>query len=55
MRLKEWYLWHFPELNKIITDNEIYAKIVSLIQSRDTVNEEIKESLTEITLSEEVS
>lgn len=23
MRLKEWYSWHFPELSKIVTDNNL--------------------------------
>jgi nucleolar protein 58 len=28
MRVKEWYGWHFPELAKIIVDNQAYAKVV---------------------------
>ena len=24
MRLKEWFSWHFPELARIITDNNIF-------------------------------
>ena len=32
MRIKEWYSWHFPELSKIISDNVIYVKLVSLIE-----------------------
>lgn len=28
MRVKEGYGWHFPELAKIVTDNERYVKIV---------------------------
>lgn len=31
MRLKEWFGYHFPELAKIVTDNEIYSKVVSYI------------------------
>ncbi len=31
MRIKEWFSWNFPELGKIVTDNEIYIKIVNLI------------------------
>jgi len=30
MRIKEWYGWHFPELAKIVTDNEVYTKLVAL-------------------------
>lgn len=29
MRVKEWYGYSFPELAKIVTDNEIYCKLVS--------------------------
>jgi len=28
MRVREWYGWHFPEMGKIITDNQQYAKVV---------------------------
>ena len=37
MRLREWYGWHFPELGKIITDNQTYAKSVMLIGMRTNV------------------
>lgn len=30
MRIKEWYGWHFPELAKIVTDNEVYTRLVDL-------------------------
>lgn len=35
MRLKEWYGYHFPELGKIVTDNQIYAKVVRKTGMRD--------------------
>jgi len=28
MRIKEWFSWHFPELAKVITDNETYVKVI---------------------------
>ena len=31
MRLKESYGWHFPELSKLVSDNESYAKLVAFI------------------------
>jgi nucleolar protein 56 len=31
MRIKEWYGWHFPELAKIVTENEVYVKLVLFI------------------------
>lgn len=37
MRLKEWYSWHFPELQKIITDNIAYSQAVDLIGMRTNV------------------
>jgi nucleolar protein 58 len=39
MRLREWYSWHFPELSKIITDNQTYAKAVILIGMRTNVKD----------------
>lgn len=51
MRVKEWFSWHFPELAKIVTDNEIYVKIVELIQTRNNMSEidNLLEELEEIT------
>lgn len=37
MRVKEWYAWHFPELNRIVTDNETYVKFVMTVGHRDNV------------------
>ena len=31
MRLREWYGWHFPELNKIVTDNLTFARTVKTL------------------------
>ncbi len=28
MRAREWYGWHFPEFGKIVTDHQLYAKLV---------------------------
>lgn len=33
MRVREWYGWHFPEMARIITDNIVYAKAVSVSQA----------------------
>lgn len=30
MRVREWYGWHFPEMSRIVTDNVLYARTVSL-------------------------
>lgn len=54
MRLKEWFAWHFPELTKIVNDNQIYARIVDLLDAkRENVTDELKEELTQVLLDEE--
>lgn len=39
MRIKEWYGWHFPELNKLVSDNALYVRVVNLIQTRNQLQE----------------
>lgn len=39
MRLREWYGWHFPEMGKIITENQVYAQVVNMIGTRTSVND----------------
>ena len=34
MRIKEWYGWHFPEMQKIVVDNTMYAKVCALLLVR---------------------
>lgn len=54
MRLKEWFAWHFPEMTKIVNDNQIYARIVNLLDAKRTnINDDIKEQLTSVLLDEE--
>ena len=36
MRVKEWYSWHFPELSKIVSENQTFVRIVQLIGDRAT-------------------
>jgi nucleolar protein 56 len=38
MRIKEGYSWHFPELAKIVPDNETYAKLVLLIGNKENLS-----------------
>jgi nucleolar protein 56 len=45
MRLKEWFSWHFPELQKIVNDNMIFTKLVHLIGNRDNATEDLKEEI----------
>jgi len=34
MRVKEWYGWHFPEMQKIINDNMAYARVIMTMGMR---------------------
>mmetsp|Transcript_66034 Transcript_66034/g.162559 ORF Transcript_66034/g.162559 Transcript_66034/m.162559 type:complete len:228 (+) Transcript_66034:378-1061(+) len=38
MRLRDWYSWHFPELSNLISDNIIYARTISIIETRDKLS-----------------
>ncbi len=44
-RLREWYSLHFPELDELVEDHELYSKIVSTIGLRDNINEETLKEL----------
>ncbi|KAI1461254.1 nucleolar protein Nop5 [Annulohypoxylon moriforme] len=35
MRVKEWYGWHFPELDRIVQDNLAYARIIMHMGTRE--------------------
>lgn len=57
MRVKEWYSWHYPELARVISDNQVYVKLVHLIGDRATTAvtiEEIEEICGEAELAERV-
>ena len=55
MRVKEWYSWHFPELQDIISDSYIFARLVQFIGARNTLAEKSVQDLTEITMDEAIS
>ncbi|OAF71827.1 Nucleolar protein 56 [Intoshia linei] len=48
MRLREWYSYHFPELYKFVTDNELYAKCTKIIQNKEDFTDEKIELLKSI-------
>jgi nucleolar protein 56 len=50
MRIREWYGYHFPELIKIVPDNNMYAKVVKLVQNRKELSEELVEKLEEVVM-----
>jgi nucleolar protein 58 len=48
MRCKEWYGWHYPELAKIVPDNEQYVKtILAVGMKENAVNADLSEILDE--------
>jgi nucleolar protein 58 len=38
MRVKEWYGWHFPELQSLVSDNASYAKLVLKCGLRSSIS-----------------
>lgn len=55
MRIKEGYSWHFPELAKIIGDNETYIRLVALIGNKANINNIELDDLTALTGDENLS
>lgn len=55
MRVKEWYGWHFPELAKMVADNEVYTRLVNYIGNRDNMSDENLQELEEIAQSGELA
>ncbi|KAI0142515.1 nucleolar protein Nop5 [Hypoxylon sp. NC0597] len=48
MRVKEWYGWHFPELDRIVNDNLAYARIILAMGTRENApNTDFSEILPE--------
>lgn len=40
MRVREWYSWHFPELVKIVSDNQKYARVALFVKDKKTLSED---------------
>ena len=40
MRIREWYSWHFPELIKIVSENQQYAKLAVFIGDKQRLTSE---------------
>ncbi|KAI0973032.1 Nop domain-containing protein [Xylaria arbuscula] len=48
MRVKEWYGWHFPEMDRILNDNLAYARIIIHMGMRENAaNTDFSEILPE--------
>jgi len=58
MRIKEWFSWNFPELNRIVSDNTIYVRVVNLMQTKQHFLEhmdELSAQLEEIVVDPELA
>jgi nucleolar protein 56 len=56
MRLKEWFGWHFPELTKLVNDNQVYSKLVVLFKAnRENVSDDLRSEIEAIMMSEEAA
>ncbi len=44
-RLREWYGYHFPEANSLLSDHEAFVKLVAKVGPRDKVSEDFLRSL----------
>ena len=55
MRVKEWYGWHFPELAKIVSDNEIYTRLVLLIGVKQNAKQESLEQIEELITNADIA
>jgi len=40
MRVREWYSWHFPELVKIVSDNQKYATVALFVKDKKDLSED---------------
>ena len=40
MRVREWYSWHFPELVRIVSENQQYARLALFIGDKKTLSED---------------
>eukprot|EP00923_Selenidium_pygospionis_P005505 GHVN01009296.1.p1 GENE.GHVN01009296.1~~GHVN01009296.1.p1 ORF type:complete len:497 (+),score=84.90 GHVN01009296.1:47-1537(+) len=48
MRVREWFGWHFPELAKIVTDNELFVKCVIAVETRDSLENDNPEKIEKL-------
>ncbi|KAG2301436.1 hypothetical protein Bca52824_030087 [Brassica carinata] len=48
VRVREWYSWHFPELDKIVNDTYMYARVSMIIEDKSKLSEEHVPMLAEV-------
>ena len=44
-RVREWYSWHFPELIRIVSENQQYAKLALFIGDKKRLTDESREEI----------
>lgn len=54
MRAREWYGWHFPELAKILNDNETFCRVVKVMGDRTRAHSTDFEGVLEPEMAEEL-
>jgi nucleolar protein 58 len=54
MRAREWYGWHFPELAKILNDNETFCRVVKVMGDRTKATVTDFEGVLEPEMAEEL-
>ncbi|MEM0293224.1 MAG: C/D box methylation guide ribonucleoprotein complex aNOP56 subunit [Saccharolobus sp.] len=52
-RLREWYSIHFPELDKLVEDHEMYSMIVTRFGDREQIDKIDKGAIKELGFSEQ--
>ena len=52
MRCREWYSWHFPEMNKIVKDNFLFARAAEFISDRSTFDDSKVDELKKILMDD---
>jgi nucleolar protein 56 len=52
MLCKEWYSWHFPELNDIVKDGYLFTLVVKFIGNRKSLNLKKKKELAILIINE---
>lgn len=40
MRVREWYSWHFPELIRIVSENQAYARMALFVGDKKTLSDD---------------
>merc|ERR1712061_135519 len=47
-KIREWYGWHFPELDRIINTDEQYIKVILLLKNKNKISKDLISSITTI-------